>query len=106
MPCSYTGRDAGQVGQPITTLYCCEVNYCQYLSSTVCLISVFQHGILTCESTFDNCITVWSTYGITCEGNRHIVVVLEINNSFIACTANGCQGTACTHVKYHFMAEN
>ena len=62
-------------------MICCEVNYCQYLSSTLCLISVFQHVILTCDSTFDDCITVWSTYGITCEGNRRIVVVLEINNN-------------------------
>jgi len=63
---------------------CCEVNHCQYLSSTWCFIRVFQHGFLLVYLRLVDCLTGLHI-GITREGNRRIVVVSEINNNnFVA----------------------
>jgi len=59
---------------------CCEVNHCQYLSSTACFIRVFQHGFLLVTLRLVDCLTGLHV-GITCEGNRRILVVSEINNN-------------------------
>jgi len=37
---------------------CWEVNHCQYLSSTVCFIGVFQHGFLHVTLRLVDCLTV------------------------------------------------
>jgi len=58
----------------------CEVNHCQYLSSTVCFIREFQRGFLLATLRLVDCLTGLHI-GITCEGNRRIVVVSEINNN-------------------------
>jgi len=69
---------------------CCEVNHCQYLSSTVCFIRVFQHGFLLVTLRLVDCLSHCGLHiGITCEGNRRIVVVSEINNNIsVKLTAN------------------
>ena len=38
---------------------CCEVNHCQYLSSTVCFIRMFQHGFLLVTLRLIDCLHYW-----------------------------------------------